>query len=64
MLHSKRSHRSEKPAHHNKEYTPLVATRESLHSSKDPVQPKTDTYIKIIRKKESCRPEATRAGSY
>ena len=29
--------------HTTREYSPLVATRESLYSNKDPVQPKTDT---------------------
>ena len=36
----KRSHRNEKPAHLNEEYPPLVATRESPRSNKDPKQPK------------------------
>ena len=30
---NKRSHRSEKPAHHNKEWPPLATTRESLHAA-------------------------------
>ena len=30
VLRNKRSHRSEKPAHRNKEQPPLAATRESL----------------------------------
>ena len=29
VLHNKRSHRNEKPAHHNEEQPPLAATRES-----------------------------------
>ena len=29
VLRNKRSHRSERPAHHNKEWPPLAATRES-----------------------------------
>ena len=29
VLHNKRSHRNEKPSHHNKEQPPLTATRES-----------------------------------
>ena len=29
VLHNKRSHRNEKPAHRNEEYPPLAATRES-----------------------------------
>ena len=29
MLHNKRSHRNEKPMHHNKEWPPLAKTRES-----------------------------------
>ena len=33
VLHSKRSHCNEKPAHHNKEYPPLTAARESLHTA-------------------------------
>ena len=33
MLHKKRSHRNEKPAHRNEEYPPLAATRESLRTA-------------------------------
>ena len=33
VLHDKRSHHSEKPAHHNKEEPLLAATRESLHTA-------------------------------
>ena len=29
VLHNKRSHHNEKPAHHNKEQTPIIASRES-----------------------------------
>ena len=34
MLRNKRSHRNEKPAHHNEEQPLLAATRESPHSQK------------------------------
>ena len=33
VLRNKRSHSSEKPAHHNEEQPPLAATRESLHAA-------------------------------
>ena len=33
VLHNKRSHRNEKPAHLNKEWPPLAATRESLRAA-------------------------------
>ena len=33
VLCNKRSHCDEKPAHHNEEWPPLAATRESLHSA-------------------------------
>ena len=45
VLHNKRSHRNEKPAHCNKEWPPLCATREEpMHSNKDPTQPKQKNY--------------------
>ena len=34
------SHCNEKPVHHNEGEAPLTTTRESVHSSKDPVNPK------------------------
>ena len=41
VLHSKRSRRNEKPAHHNEEWTPLSTTREEpARSNEDPMQPK------------------------
>ena len=33
VLHSKRSHHYEEPAHHNEEWPPFAATRESLQKS-------------------------------
>ena len=33
VLHNKRSHCNEKPAHHNEEQPPLAASRESLHTA-------------------------------
>ena len=33
MLCNKRRHRNEKPTHRNKEWPPLVTTRESLHAA-------------------------------
>ena len=41
VLHNKRSHRNEKPAHRNEEQPPITATRESLHAAtKTQTQPK------------------------
>ena len=40
VLRNKRSHRNEKPAHHNEEQPPLAATRESPRSHEYPTQPK------------------------
>ena len=40
MLHNKRSHHNEKPAHRNEEQPPLAITREEPKCSKeDPTQP-------------------------
>ena len=40
VLHNKRSHCNEKPAHRNEEYPPLATTRENPRSNDDPTQPK------------------------
>ena len=40
MLHNKRSHLNEKPAHRNKEQPPLTTAREKpAHSNENPMQP-------------------------
>ena len=36
MLHNKRSHRNERPAHHNEEWAPLAATRKSPRAATRP----------------------------
>ena len=52
MLHNKRSHCNEKPAHHNEEQPPLAATRRKpMRSSKDPPQPKINKFLKKKKKK-------------
>ena len=54
VLHNKRSHCNEKPAHLSEEKPQLAATRESLHAA-DPTQPKIKKKkenLKIKKKKE------------
>ena len=51
MLHNKRSHRDEKPAHRSEEWPPLAAARKKLaHSNEDPTQPKINKLINFFKK--------------
>ena len=49
VLCNKRNYRNEKPTHHNKEWPPLVATRESPRTA---MQPKTNKEINLFFKKK------------
>ena len=55
MLHNKRSHRNEKPAHHNEEQPRLAATRESPRAAT-----KTQ-HSQKLKKKKKLEGEAERA---
>ena len=55
MFCSKRSHRSERPAHRCEEWLLLAATREKpAHSNEDPTQPKIKIN-KFIKKKKKTK---------
>ena len=58
MRHRKRSHHTEKPAHHNKD-RPHSMQLKSAHSNKDPEQPKINNFFKVFFKKNESTSSLT-----
>ena len=56
VLRNKRSHRNEKPVHHNKEEPPLAATRESLRTA---TKTQCSEKLKLIKKKKKRKTPLT-----